>query len=153
MSDIQYARSTALFANGIFAGFSLCMKAACLPSAKASLNPTTAFRTLYKNGTPIGALVILVSSAANFYIYYRTRESRSLYLGLLSFASLPYTFLVMNPLNKRLFALDATISKESNPEISLHKKEALGILTKWNKLQLFKVVTSVSAFFISVINI
>ncbi|KAI9015749.1 hypothetical protein CLU79DRAFT_683517, partial [Phycomyces nitens] len=48
----------------------------------------------------------LISSTANFYIYYQTYQIQSFYLCLLLFASFPYTVIFMMPTNNRLFALE-----------------------------------------------
>ncbi|KAL0084774.1 hypothetical protein J3Q64DRAFT_1743967 [Phycomyces blakesleeanus] len=153
MSDLQYARSTALFANGIFAGLSICIHLSSVPSIKNAVNPTCVFRAVYKGGSEIGISSILISTGAHLYMYYRTRDSRSLYLGLLSFVSFPYTLLVMRPVNNKLFALDSTLSTEHYKADSPHKKEVLDLLNQWNKRQMFRTATSVIAFLISVIYI
>ncbi|KAI9015757.1 hypothetical protein CLU79DRAFT_765676 [Phycomyces nitens] len=151
MSDLHYAQSTALLANGVFAGLGLCVNLVCVPAIRSAVNPTAVFHTVYKTASKIAISTIVISSAAHFYTYYQTRQIRSLYLGLLSFASFPYTVIFMMPTNNRLFALDATASPEHYAATSPQKKEALALINKWNKAQLFRTTTGVAAFLIGVL--
>ncbi|KAL0095804.1 hypothetical protein J3Q64DRAFT_1710891 [Phycomyces blakesleeanus] len=164
MSDIQYARSIALIGSGIYAGLGMSVDMLSVPSIKVAANPTSVFRQVYKGGAKLALSSIIISSGAYFYHYYKTRESRSLYLGLLILSNAPYTKFFIMPTNNRLFALDDAVSHDIKTNhstavspaslTSIYKTEqALALLNKWSKVQLYRTASGLVAFVVGILYI
>lgn len=142
MSHLVYARGISLVSNGIFAGFGACINLVSVPALKSISDPLPAFITTYKNGSKIAIINILVATGSHFYIYYKTRNIRSLWCGVFTFFSIPYTMFFMKPINDQLFALHAVHSKDN---AKVHD-----LVSKWDRRQWLRTITSNIAFLMNV---
>jgi hypothetical protein len=113
-----------------------------VPCIKASNDPLPVFTTTYNNASKVAIVNILVSSGAHFFIYYKTRNQRALWCGLLSAFSIPFTVLFMKPINDQLFALSK--SKSTN------FTQILDLVDAWDRRQWFRTVTGNLAFLLNV---
>ncbi|CAO3632813.1 unnamed protein product [Cunninghamella echinulata] len=133
MSHLVYARGISLVSNGIFAGLGLCMNLVSVPSLRATSDPLPAFKTVYDRGSKIAILNILIATGSHFYIYYKTRNIRSLWCGVFTSFSIPFTIFFMKPINDRLFALHSIRSKDNNT--------AYELISRWDNRQWLRTVT------------
>ncbi|KAI8333370.1 hypothetical protein BC941DRAFT_434520 [Chlamydoabsidia padenii] len=142
MSHLVYARGISLISNGLYAGIGLCINTVNVPSIKASNDPLPAFTSTYERGHKVALTNIALSSAAHFYIYYKTRNQRALWCGLLSVVSVPYTLLLLKPINDQLFALAHTRSTDF--------KQILELINSWGQRQWFRTIVGNLAFVLNV---
>ncbi|CDS12996.1 hypothetical protein LRAMOSA05180 [Lichtheimia ramosa] len=133
-------RPIAITANGIFAGLGLSITFATVPALRAAGYPPRAWQVVYRRGAAIAISSILISSAAHFTTYYLTHDKRSLWCGVISFFSAPWTMIFMKPTNDRLGQLADTNSKE----------DASQLIEKWNKLQYARTWAGCLAFVLAV---
>ncbi|CAO3595974.1 unnamed protein product [Absidia cylindrospora] len=142
MSHLVYARGISLVANGVFSGLGLTMNLVNVPCIKASNDPLPVFTTTYNRASKIGISTIVLSSLAHFYIYYKTRNQRALWCGILSAVSFPYTVLILRPINDELFSLARS---KSTDYVRINQ-----LVSAWDNRQWFRTITGGLAFLLNV---
>ncbi|CAO3629944.1 unnamed protein product [Cunninghamella blakesleeana] len=142
MSHLVYARGISLVSNGIFAGFGVGINLVSVPALKSTSDPLPSFSITYKNGSKIAVTNILLATGSHFYIYYKTRNIRSLWCGVLTFFIIPYTLFIMKPINDQLFALQTVNSKDNN--------KVQDLISKWDRRQWIRTIVSNAAFLMNV---
>ena len=138
----SFVHPVAAIANGIFAGLGLSINFVIIPTLRAVGHPVAGWATTYKYGSKIAISCIFISSAMHFYTYYLTGERRSLYCGIASFVSGPYTGIFMLGTNNLLHAAGANPSHD--------KKQVIQLIEKWNKLQYFRTIAGTVALILTV---
>ncbi|ORY90471.1 hypothetical protein BCR43DRAFT_499360 [Syncephalastrum racemosum] len=144
--DNQNIARFGILANGIFAGMGLAISLSSVPVLRVVPDPVPAWATTYKTGASIAIPAIFLSSAAHFYLYYRTKDTRSLVAGLLSAVSGPYTLIVMKPTNDKLLEMN------DNATMIRDKIQSNQLIQKWTKLQWFRCIAGSAAFVYAVIS-
>ncbi|KAI9492277.1 hypothetical protein BDB00DRAFT_829134 [Zychaea mexicana] len=136
-----HVQPIAATANGIFAGLGLTLNGVTIPALRVGGYPVASWAVTYKNGSKIGIATIFISSAAHFYTYYLTKNRRALYCGIASLISFPYTLIFMKPTNDRLHELNANPAHD--------QKEVVGLVEKWDKLQMFRTGAGLAALWLT----
>lgn len=144
--DNQNVARFGVLANGIYAGLGLAVSLSSVPVLRVVPDPVPAWAITYKTGAKIAISSILLSSTAHFYLYYRTKDTRALVAGVLTFVSGPFTLIFMKPINDKLLAMN------DNATVIRDKIESNQLLEKWTKLQWFRTIAGSSAFIYAVIS-
>jgi hypothetical protein len=127
-------------ACGIFAGAALCVSFVEQP-ARLSCGITlavTEWRTSYKRGTVMQASLAVVGSLLGFASWWIGKDAAWLLGGMLLFAVIPFTLVVILPTNREL--------ESDNLDVSSAKAERL--LRRWSALHAVRSGLGLVAFLI-----
>ena len=127
----------ATLACGLFAGAALYINLVEQP-ARLSCGVTLAvaqWRPSYKRGAVMQASLAIAGSFLAFVSWWIGGDPAWLYGGILLFAVVPFTFIIILPTNKKL--------QSDNLDVS---SEAEGLLRRWNALHAVRTGLSLAAF-------
>jgi hypothetical protein len=139
---IDNIRHLSLLTNGIFAGMGLTISLSSVPAINDSNDKLTVWRRTYLNSSKIAITNILISSGCHAFLYYYTGNMMHVYAGILSFASAPFTFLFIAPVNNRLFEL---YDKDGEKEPDVQP-----LVNRWSTMQWFRTIFGLSAFMLNI---
>jgi hypothetical protein len=128
------------FACGIFAGAALYISFVEQP-ARLSCGITlavTEWRTSYKRGTVMQASLVIVASLLSFASWWFGKDAAWLLGGMLLFAVIPFTLVVILPTNKDLESADLDVSSA----------RAERLLRRWGALHAVRTGLGLVAFLI-----
>ncbi|ORY99387.1 hypothetical protein BCR43DRAFT_489198 [Syncephalastrum racemosum] len=144
--DNQNVARFGILANGIFAGLGLAVSLSSAKVLRVVPDPLTAWATTFKTAGSLAVPSVLLSSAAHFFLYYRTKDTRSLVAGLLSLVSMPYTLIFMQPTNDKLLEIF------NNTTTVRDKVQTNQLVQKWINLQWFRCIAGSTAFIYAIIS-
>jgi hypothetical protein len=130
----------ATFACGIFAGAAIYVNLVEQP-ARLSCGITlaiTEWRPSYKRGSIMQASLALLGSVLAFLSWWINRDPAWIIGGILLFAVIPFTLIVIFPTNKDL----------QSEELDVASAQAERLLRLWNKLHAVRTALSLFAFVI-----
>ncbi len=128
----------ATLASGIFAGAALYINIVEQP-ARLSCGvelAVTQWRPSYKRGAAMQAPLAAVGSIAAIVSWWFDRRYGWLAGGLLLLSIIPFTLIVIRPINKRL----------ESRELDLLSDEAGHLLRRWGRLHAVRSILSIAAF-------
>jgi hypothetical protein len=128
----------AALASGIFAGAALYINIVEQP-ARLSCGvelAVTQWRPSYKRGAAMQAPLAAIGSLAAIASWWFDRRFAWLAGGLLLLSIIPFTLIVIRPINKRL----------ESRELNLRSEEAGHLLRRWGRLHAVRSILSIAAF-------
>ena len=128
----------AALASGIFAGAALYINIVEQP-ARLSCGvelAVTQWRPSYKRGAAMQAPLAAIGSIAAIVSWWFDRRFVWLAGGLLLLFIIPFTLIVIRPINKRL----------ESRELDLRSEEAGHLLRRWGRLHAVRSILSIAAF-------
>ncbi|KAG0361334.1 hypothetical protein BC939DRAFT_458979 [Gamsiella multidivaricata] len=146
----------AIASLGIYAGTALSFSTIIMPSLrKFSSNSSVAiWHEAFKAGNYVQTSAIAVSVLGNAGLYYKTKNPSYLYSAVIMALSVPYTFIAVMPVNKKLVAIreENTIHGKSNtmkdPKSNDNVAEAL--LSRWSLLHAVRTAMGYGALLATV---
>ncbi|KAI9315321.1 hypothetical protein BX666DRAFT_1879150 [Dichotomocladium elegans] len=124
--------------NGLFAGMSLTAQLVLIPVFRVTQYPVEGWAVFLTYGTRLALTSIFMGTLGHAVQFYSTRQSVHLLCAVLSFAAIPWTFLVMDSIYGGL--------RKSVRDRPKHKKELIAAYTEqWYAKQWFRIVASIAA--------
>lgn len=139
-------RAVCLFTSGLLAGAGTAISIMAVPCIKATSDPLPSWKRLYKNGSKFAVSMIIATSGMAVKLFMKTEDSRYLLVSGTTFLIMPYTILLMKPVNDALFAVKDSKYRESDDDEGYVRK----LITKWDKLQYGRTALGLLGFAINV---
>uniref|UniRef100_A0A915LWE7 DUF1772-domain-containing protein n=1 Tax=Meloidogyne javanica TaxID=6303 RepID=A0A915LWE7_MELJA len=134
---VQFSKFVALAGSTAFASISLYVNAVEHPALQTldDSNALQHWKAMYSRAAPIQASLALFTSFVGTGMTYRTGDKIWLFGAGLMFLNLPYTFIFIMPINKKL---NATANEKAGPGTR-------ALLSKWNSRHAIRSIFGVAA--------
>jgi len=133
--------------SGLFAGNMLGASVVTVPSILDSNDPLPVWRRFYKRGLIFAFSSIIPTTAAGITCFVKQGMGREnigfLATSLLSFSILPFTVIMLKPINDRLLTMDR------NEEVKTVKE----LVKRWGKIHWMRTIIGIIIFDIAVFKI
>lgn len=137
----MFAEILAFIFTGLFAGAALYVSLVEHPARMSSLTleaALTEFRPSYKRAAPMQVILSLAGAAAAIGAYFLGQGVSTLVAGIVLATVIPYTLIVVKPINQQL--LDETRTAQT--------EDTQVLLEKWGSLHMVRTVASLLALVI-----
>ncbi len=139
-------RAVCVVASGLLAGTGTAITILAVPMIKATSDPLPSWKRLYKNGSKLAIATNIAASGLAVKLFMKTEDPRYLLVVGTFSLIIPYTLLVMKPVNDALFSFKDNKYRENEEDETTVRK----LITKWDKLQYVRTTLGLLGFAINV---
>jgi len=140
MLNLESLSRVLTLSTGIFAGMNLGISCVVVPGILESNDPLPVWKMVYKGASKIAVASLLTSATTATLCFVKngmgSGSAGFLATGILSFSIIPYTLLMMKPVNDHLFSL--------NPKEE--PKNVKEIVRQWDKLHWVRTIVGILVF-------